>query len=208
MSYSPPPFLQSDHVSSRTRSILLRRMEQEQGRRENLSPEAFQLLETVCDDILPQQFLLGDLRLNLAVMIDQSLAGSGDGWRFAELPADLQAWEDGLTSLNQYAQALFSQNYTALHADQRGVVLDQAFDGTLPEHDQAVFSPEQMALWSGDLRHNIVSFFLAHPVVQDRLGISANMTGGDHIIQGFKADSLTDKEGFEPDHKRHFMAQS
>lgn len=208
MSYPSPPFLQSDHVSSRTRSALLKRMEQEQGERTHLSPEAFRLLDIVCDDILPQQSLLGDVRLSLAVMIDQSLAGAGDGWRFAELPADLQAWEDGLASLNQYSQALFSQNYASLNADQRGVILDKAFEGTLPEHDQAALSPAQMALWSGDLRHNVVALFLAHPVTQDRLGISANMTGGDHIIQGFKDNSLLEREEFEPEHERRFLVQS
>lgn len=207
MSYPPPPFLQSDHVSSRTRSVLLKRMEQEQGRRQNLSPEAFHLLDIICDDILPQQSLLGDLRLNLAVMIDQSLGGPGDGWRFAELPTDLEAWEKGLLSMDVYARALFSQDYADLASEQRGAVLDRAFDGSLPEQTAAPLSPAQMVLWSGDLRNGIVAAFLAHPVSQDRMGISSNMTGGDGRIQGFSSHSLTEKEDFEPANERRFLDQ-
>lgn len=203
-----PTFLQSDHISSRTRTALLTRMEQEQGQREHLSPEAFQLLELVCDDILPQRPLLGDVHLNLAVMIDHALAGPGDGWRFADLPADLAAWEDGLASLNSYAQALFQQNYAALSPEQRGTILDKAFDGSLPDGTQAPFSTAQMTLWSGDLRNQIVAAFLAHPIAQEQLGISSNLTGGDKEIQGFSAKSLTEKEAFEPKNERRFLEPS
>lgn len=208
MPRSLPAFLQSDHISSRTRSILLDRMKQEQGHRKNLSQEAFDLLQIVCDDILPQEPLLGDVRLNLAVMIDHALAGAGDGWRFAELPTDLKAWEAGLASLNCYASALFSQTYADLNAGQRGTVLDKAFDGSLPHHLSAPLSPAQMTLWSGDLRNTIVATFLAHPVAQEKLGISSNMTGGDTRIQGFSSDSLTRKETFEPENERRFSVPS
>lgn len=208
MSHTPPAFLQSDHISPRTRTALLERMKQEQGQREHLSPEAFECLELVCDDILPQAPLLGDIHLNLAVMIDHSFAGPGDGWRFAELPADLEAWEDGLASLKAYARSIFSHDYTQLNAEQRGTLLDEAFAGTLPSCPEAPLSPAQMALWSGELRNGIVASFLAHPVAQDMLGISANMTGGDKEIQGFQADHLGEKESFEPKNKRHFSVRS
>ena len=203
-----PSFLQSDHLSARTRTALLKRMEQEQGQREHLSPEAFQLLELVCDDILPPAPLLGDVHLNLAVMIDHTLAGPGDGWRFADLPTDLTAWEEGLTSLNLYAQALFQQNYPTLSPEQRGTILDKAFDGSLPDVPSAPFSAAQMALWSGDLRNQIVAAFLAHPIAQEQLGISSNLTGGDKEIQGFSSESLTKREAFEPKNERHFLELS
>lgn len=205
MPRTPPDFLQSDHISARTRSALLQRMEDEQGKREHLSASSFDCLEQVCDDILPQSSLLGDVHLNLAVMIDKTLAGPGDGWRFADLPTDLKAWEMGLASLNDYAQHLFSSSYTALKAEDRGSLLDDAFAGTLPACSSAAFSPAQMALWSGDMRTAIVSSFLAHPIAQDKLGISANMTGGDKEIQGFSAHSLEQKEAFEPENERRFL---
>ncbi|WP_282799957.1 gluconate 2-dehydrogenase subunit 3 family protein [Bombella apis] len=204
MTRTLPAFLQSDHISSRTRTALLERMEQEQGQRKHLSPEAFQLLELVCDDILPQAPLLGELHLNLAVMIDQALAGPGDGWRFADLPTDMAAWEDGLASLELYARGLFGQDYASLDTDQRGTLLDRAFDGSLPVNAQAPFSASQMKLWSGDLRNQIVAVFLAHPIAQERLGISSSLTGGDKEIQGFSTESLTKKEAFEPENERRF----
>lgn len=198
MSHSPPAFLESDHISARTKAALLKRMQQEQAERAHLSAHNFELLKIVCDDILPQEPLLGEIHLNIAAMIDQSFAGPGDGWRFAELPEDLKAWEEGLSSLNSYAQVLFKTDYGQLTGEQKGELLDAAFEGCLPSSSTASFSPEQMKLWSGDLRNNIVGCFLAHPVAQEKLGISANLTGGDKEIQGFSHDGIYQKETFEP----------
>lgn len=75
MTRTLPAFLQSDHISSRTRTALLERMEQEQGQRKHLSQEAFQLLELVCDDILPQAPLLGELHLVLEIWLARYAAG-------------------------------------------------------------------------------------------------------------------------------------
>ncbi|MXV45138.1 gluconate 2-dehydrogenase subunit 3 family protein [Saccharibacter sp. 17.LH.SD] len=191
-------FLNSPHLSTHTRTLLLERINQEKALPQYLSPKAFSLLKIVCDDILPQELLIGNTHLNLAVMIDHTFASSRDGWRFAELPSDLEAYEAGLMTLEAHAYDLFKTRYEKLTSDQRGSLLDHAYDGTFsPFVSQAPLTPVQMSLWIRDVRADILSCFLSHPIPQTLLGLSANLTGGDDHLEGFPSISANERKPFE-----------
>ncbi|MXV36401.1 MULTISPECIES: gluconate 2-dehydrogenase subunit 3 family protein [unclassified Saccharibacter] len=198
MSLTSSSFLESAHLSSRTRALLLQRMDSSHREPRHLSHDAFLLLERICDDILPQQFLLPDgIKVPLASLLDQSLEGLRDGWRYADLPRDQEAWEKGLQTIAVHAQAHYHRTYHELSEGQRGALLDQALDGSLSKDVSAPLSPYQMSLWSCDLRADLMSSFLAHPFVQDALDISALLTGGDDHLQGFQAVGVNQRDLFE-----------
>lgn len=194
-------FLGSSHLSKRTRGILRDRLSPQRGSPSGpLSPSALSLLESLAEDILPQAPLLGDARLDLAEAVNQALRGPGDGWRYAALPPDPQAWADGLATFALHVKHLSNggESWAALPEDQRGALLDAAFDGTLPDLPDQRLTPAQMALWSRDLRAVLLDQFLSHPLVQDQLGMSATLTGGDEIFQGFDRVGPNSREAFEP----------
>ncbi|EHH67737.1 gluconate 2-dehydrogenase subunit 3 family protein [Gluconobacter morbifer] len=194
-----PAFLTSDHISHRTRNILLSRMEQETlSRPEVLSLSAFAVLDALIPVLLPQDSVLPGHPLNLAVRIDRALAGPRDGWRFAELPPDAQAWEAALLTLDDVSVRRHGMRVLHLAADLRGELLDDLLAGTIGLQAKGRLTPAQMQRWSGDLRADVVECFLSDPTVQAALGISANLTGGDDIIQGFHSVSPDSREDFEP----------
>ncbi len=198
MTLTSPSLLESAHLSSRTRALLLDRLDSPQERPCHLSLDSFSLLERICDDILPQHLLLPDgVNVPLAFLLDQALDGLRDGWRYADLPADKEAWEKGLHSIEAHAHARHHRSYHTLSSAQRGELLDHALEGTLPEAVPTSLTPHQMSLWSCDLRADIIGTFFAHPVVQEALDISALLTGGDDHLQGFQEIGLNQRDLFE-----------
>ena len=197
-----PEFLASDHLSGRTRDILVTRLEDDllQAPRV-LSPRAFAVLEALLPVLLPQEDILGNSPLNLAVRIDTALAGPRDGWRFAELPPDVTAWEQALLTLDDLAQAQHSMPFPALNASEIGETLDELAEGRHGINAANRLTPEQMQKWSFDLRADAIECFLADARVQDALGISANLNGGDGVFQGFQTVDANERESFEPSPK-------
>lgn len=196
MSSKPSSLLNSPHLSSRTYHLLSDRLSPQRTDPPLLSAASFTLLQCLCDDILPQQNLLpAEQDIDLAILIEQSLKGPRDGWRFAELPEDQHAWDAGLQTIDGYARAYYGQSYHHIPLEKRGEILDQIHEGTMPHLGSETFlTPEQMALWSGDLRADIVSHFLSHPVIQETLDISAVLTGGDDGLQGFDMSEFEKKK--------------
>ena len=194
-------FLSSDHISERTRAILQQRATPvpEDYAPGQLSPESFRILRSVTNDLLPQETVLGTQALDLAARIDMSLAGKRDGWRYAELPSDIQAWEAGLLTIADLAFTQHGSSYPDLTPEQRGTLLDDVTKG-LAGIDQANrLTAPQMKLWTSDLRAETVACFMSHPAVQCALGISSSMTGGDNVFQGFANVTPDSKEAFEPE---------
>lgn len=178
MSSNISSFLKSPHLSSRTRALLYERVELETKTPSHLSKKAYHILEILCEDILPQKSLLPDHQsINLAALIDHDLGKTRDGWRFAQLPSDQEAWEIGLRTLQAYANHFHHQCYYHLTSEERGHLLDSLYDTTLPDlSSKTTFSPSQMTLWYGDVRAEIVNAFLSHPLAQKTLHILSNFT--------------------------------
>lgn len=187
--------LQSEHVTERTRRIMMERAALPEGRPQVLAPEAMICLRALVDYVLPQSGIFGEEQIDIASRIDARLTGPGDGWRFAILPTDAIAYAKALETLDAAAHTLHGRPFAALVALEAIALLETMEDGLL---ESGPLSSAQMQRWFSDLRADTVQIFMAHPAVQGRLGISAIATGGDATIDGFSQIGTDQKDGWEP----------
>lgn len=201
----PPDYralIGTDRVSARTRAVLLARGEPDDP---GYTPQAMTVaalatLRAVVARVVPQP---GVQPIDLAARIDDALAnGPGDGWRFARLPPDRDAYATALPTLDKAARDTFGQGFPALQAVQQDQLLETLAQGELPvmvDGGQTLLPPDVMALWFDDLRAAAVQAYVGHPSTLARLGYSGIANGGDGIRkQGFVAVGPNEREPWEP----------
>lgn len=149
-----------------------------------LSCLQLQTLRAVAACVLPQT----GPPIDLAARIDAQLAaGRDDGWRFADMPADREAYAIALNSL---------AGFGALAEHDQHVRLTQLANG---EFNLAVLSAQQMNRWFEDLRADLVRLWVAHPATMARIGFDGFANGGDsQRKQGFERLAADERESWEP----------
>ncbi len=169
----------SERVSAKTREVLEERVA---GPRATnvLSDAQMRMLRALCARIVPQE---GDGEVDLAGRIAARLAsGKGDGWRFENLPEDLEAYREGL-------DALESRGFLTMSAD--------AQDEELRRLGAVKGSAE--ARWFEEVRGDATTAYMAHPATYARIGYSGIGVGGANTpTKGFVAMSIGDVEDWEP----------
>lgn len=170
--------IHSDRVSAKTREALLERAEPDDA---DYAPRALDAaglaaLRAVLARVLPQD------RIDIAARLDKALAaGKGDGWRFAALAPDAQAYRDALASLSEFTAldpAAQDAALVALQSGERG---------------------DDMKLWFEDLRGRATMIYTSHPSTFARMGYSGIAYGGDGPDRpGFVAIAAGEREGWEP----------
>ena len=192
--------LASDRVSARTRAILHARCNPEPGPPTTLTDELFTVLRAAVGRVIPQP---AESCIDIAAMIDADLAtGSGDGWRFALLPPDADAYRAGLLTLDGASRAAYGHPYAMLEGTKQDSLLERAARGDLANKTEPqrgpLLSARQMQLWFEDLRADAVKIYVAHPTTLDRIGYSGIANGGDGLRkQGFVMGP-SGREGWEP----------
>ncbi|MES3151571.1 alpha/beta hydrolase [Sphingomonas faeni] len=180
----------SDRVSARNRATLAERaIADDPGYQpKTMTMPQLETLRAMVDRVIPQN------GIDLAARIDTQLAtGEGDGWRFAALPADADAYRAGLDTLDALAQGSFA------------TLADEERDALLHAIEAADWSaatpltPKQMTLWFEDVRADAVRLWLAHPATMARVGYDGFATGGDGVRkQGYALTAADEREGWEP----------
>lgn len=180
----------SDRVSARTRATLAQRAIADDPDYQPKIVTAKQLenLRALVDRVIPQH------GIDLAARIDTQLAtGEGDGWRFAALPIDADAYRAGLDTLDTLAGGSFA----ALEGEDRDALLRRV--GAADWSAKTPLTPEQMTLWFEDVRADAVRLWLAHPATMARVGYDGFATGGDGVRkQGYALTAADEREGWEP----------
>ena len=196
--------IESDRVSARTREILLARSRPDDpsGAPVALTAEAFAVLRAVVDRVLPQPHAT---RIAIEARIDAMLAsGEGDGWRYALLPPDAEAYRIALRTLQAAARAAHGRDFAALDGGDRDGLLERAAAGQLvvagAALDDPAFSAQQMKLWFEDLRGDAVKIYVSHPATLARMGYGGIANGGDgERKQGFVLLAAGEREPWEPE---------
>lgn len=196
--------IESDRVSARTREILLvrSRPDDPSGAPVALTDEAFAVLRAVIDRVLPQPHAM---RIAIEARIDAMLAsGEGDGWRYALLPPDAEAYRIALRTLQAAARAAHGRDFEALDNGDRDGLLERAAAGQLvvagATPDDPPFSAQQMKLWFEDLRGDAVKIYVSHPATLARMGYGGIANGGDgERKQGFVLLAAGEREAWEPE---------
>ena len=170
--------IQSDRVSAKTREALLARAEPDAA---DYAPQAMDAaalatLRALLARVLPQD------RIDLAQRIDKALAtGESDGWRFAVLPADAQAYIENLAALAGFAEQPVEAQDALLEAIAAGE------------------KGEALTRWFEDLRGQATMIYVSHPSTFARMGYSGIGYGGDEKWRpGFHAIAANEREAWEP----------
>lgn len=187
----------SARVSRRTRAALaVRALADDPGYTPRvLSPRQLQTLRTVAERAVPQT----GPSIDLAARIDAQLAaGRGDGWRFADMPPDAEAYALALNALADFGtMAEHEQDAVLTRLAAGGFVAGVKSHG---DHlDGEILSAGQMKRWFEDVRADLVRIWLAHPATMARIGFDGFANGGDGPRkQGFHRLAANERESWEP----------
>jgi hypothetical protein len=143
----------------------------------------------LCDHLLGQH---GDGKIPVVVLIDARLSrGETDGWRYADMPEDGQAWRDTLRYLDEDAGQKFALGFAECEPDgQRSLI--QAVQDTGSDDWHGLNAAHVWSLWT---RYAATAFY-SHPSVWDEIGF-----GGPAYPRGYKNIGVDSREPYEvPDH--------
>ena len=115
--------------NEQTRQVIDRRLAVPQGPR-FFSEAEWQILNAVCDRIMPQP--KDRPPVPLAAFVDQKMTDRMlDGYRYAQLPPQGEAWQRGLAALDQAAETAHAGPFHSLAPDQQDSLLRQMQRGEL-----------------------------------------------------------------------------
>jgi pimeloyl-ACP methyl ester carboxylesterase len=183
--------LGSDRVGMRTRAAMLDRMRPPPPATDAWTQDQHDGVATLIAHVLPDC----GADLDLAHRILDGIAhGGGDGWRFAALPSDAEAWRRGIATLDA-----LSGGFSALDRNGQGDWLDRIASGTAGvADDPAYLSPEQMTLWFEDVRAEIVRTWIALPATMAAIGYDGFAVGGNgRRKQGYTNTRADDPEAWQ-----------
>lgn len=134
-------------------------------------------------------------RVPVLEVIDTRLAeGSTDGWRYAELPEDGEAWRKSLAGLDADAVTAHGTGFAEL-ADDDQAALIQAVQDTASRPWHGLPADRIWSLWT---RYACTAFY-AHPYAWNEIGF-----GGPAYPRGYKNAGVDRTEPWEvADHARH-----
>jgi pimeloyl-ACP methyl ester carboxylesterase len=163
-------------TSPLTRAVLLTRTTESFNPSQTLSETELRTLRVLIDTVVP------GAPSNLAARLDQALAKpQADGWRFDNLPADVEAWHQGLLSLDAAAHREHGVSFIALPPRLRRALLLEAQGGKLSRgalgalhvgESAGAFTAAQMQHWFEDVRAELTRLYVSDPRTLDRIGFT------------------------------------
>ena len=182
--------LGSARVSRRTRAAMLERARPLADDAAGWSKAQLDAVAALVAQVLPE---LGADRA-LARRIGAAVHGPGDGWRFADLPPDAEAWTRGLATLDALTGGFAAQSPSEQHDWLTRIDAGQAGSGEGPDR----LSPAQMALWFKDVRAEIARQWMATPAAMAAIGYDGFAVGGDGARkQGYVRTAADDVEQWQ-----------
>lgn len=130
----------------------------------------------------------GEPRVPVLAMVDQRLTSNEtDGWHYADMPPDREAWHLTLGHLDQDARTRYGRSFADLAVDEQGALVQAVQDGAggcwhglLAQH-----------VWSLWTRYAATAFY-AHPWSWNEIGF-----GGPAYPRGYKNLGVDAREGWE-----------
>ncbi len=185
--------LATDRVSARTREILSARGAAAKADPTSMDVGQFETLRALVARLVPQT---GARPIDLAARIEAELAGTGDGWRYASLPPDAQAYRQALDTIDAAARSADGRRFAGLDGAGQDDLLRLAAAAAL---HGAPFDAMQMKLWFEEVLAAATRAYAAHPATLARIGYSGIANGGDgERKSGFVRTGLGEREPWEP----------
>ena len=173
--------------NDQTRAVVAERLEHVPERRFFNAAE-WAILQAAVDRLLPQPDRPEPIPV--AAFIDDKLARDiGDGYRYAGMPHQRDAWRLGLAAIEAEAQARFHRGFAELEPGFRDMLL------------KAIQHGEALAEWPLPPRRffmdlllkTAVTFYYAHPDAWTEIGF-----GGPASPRGYVRLGLDRRDGWEP----------
>ncbi|QXQ06158.1 gluconate 2-dehydrogenase subunit 3 family protein [Sphingosinicellaceae bacterium] len=126
----------------------------------------FKALEAIAARLLPQGGRSAPID-HAREMHDRLASGSGDGWRFAKLPNDIEAHQRGLSAVDAAADAGYGRTFAQLSVSQQDDLLREIQFGRVSAPGWGELDP---ALWFTELLSLLVDIDYSHPAAQEEIG--------------------------------------
>ncbi len=141
--------------------------------------------EALCDQLLAQH---DEPRVPVAALIDVRLAtGETDGWHYADMPEDGEAWRQTLAFLDDDATARYGARFGELTNDQQAEVV-QGIQSLKTQRWHDLPANQVWSLWT---RYACTAFY-SHPWAWNEMGFP-----GPAYPRGYKNMGLDKREPFE-----------
>lgn len=149
------------------------------------------IAEPLCDQLLAQR---DDPRIPVASMIDVRLAqNETDGWHYADMPPDRDAWRQTLAFLDEDADKTFGRGFAELDWDDQAACVQAVQDlGSDPWH--GLPAKQVWSLWT---RYACAAFY-SHPWAWNEIGFP-----GPAYPRGYKNIGIDAREPFEVEDHTH-----
>ncbi|HVX21406.1 MAG TPA: gluconate 2-dehydrogenase subunit 3 family protein [Acidimicrobiales bacterium] len=166
-----------------TRAVVLRRLDRP-GPLRFFSAHEAETARALTDRLLAQD---PDHRVPVVEVVDGRLArGAGDGYRYADLPEDGEAWRRSLVALDDDARAAHGADFCDLD---RGAQMDLVEERARDDGDwHGLPASRVFSLW---MRYAAGAFY-AHPAAWNEIGF-----GGPAYPRGYKNLGLGRREPWE-----------
>ncbi|MGH7077941.1 MAG: gluconate 2-dehydrogenase subunit 3 family protein, partial [Acetobacteraceae bacterium] len=153
------------------------------------SPAEWTTLTAVCERIMPQP--KDRPPVPLAAYVDQKITDRMlDGYRYAAMPPQDQAWRRGLAGLDQAALEAHGSPFHALPADQQDALLRRMQEGELS--GQAWGEMPCKLFFEHRVIPDITHVYYAHPVAWNEIGF-----GGPASPRGYVRMKLDRRDPWE-----------
>ena len=153
--------------NAQTREVIEARLTRVPARR-FLAPEAWRTLEAVCARIVPQPDR-PERPVPIAPWIDQQLEeGTGEGFRFEDMPPQREAWQRGLAGIDDEARRRFGAAFSALVPECQDAVLRAVQCGEVVGAAWEHLPPQRF--FEVTLLPRIVGTYYAHPDAWSEVG--------------------------------------
>lgn len=176
------PLIGSPQTTAPTRRALLERLDATPAAPAFFDADAYETFAAACARLVPSTGL--DRAVDVAPSIDARLAkGTGDGWRYAALPPDGEAFRRGVAALDAAAAGAHAERFCDLAgADQDAILADA-------QHARGAFAGLDgfdSRLWFADWLAEAAGLFFGHPLAQQDIGYAgfADAPGWTQITLG------------------------
>jgi hypothetical protein len=151
------------------------------------TPDEEAAATALCDRLLGQD-QDGEPKVEVVPQIDARLAEQEtDGWRYADMPEDGQAWRDSLRFLDEDSQAACSRELAGASLDDQRAVI-QAVQDLGAKEWHGLNAAHVWSLWT---RYACTAFY-AHPSAWNEIGFP-----GPAYPRGYKNPGVDAREPFE-----------
>ena len=190
------PLIASPATTVPTRRALLARLAKTSEAPQFFDADAYETFAAACARLVPSTGL--DATVDVAPSIDARLAkGEGDGWRYAALPPDGEAFRRGVAALDAAAETAHAERFCDLTPADQDAILSDA------QHARGAFAGLarfDARLWFADWLSEAAGLFFGHPLAQQDIGYA-----GFADAPGWTRIEIGEREDREPEEKCGLM---